>query len=99
MMIMNEDKFSELEKNKRLIERKPDNSLICNRCRMLKSQRKLLEYDPSLEGSEAGKPQKLSSHVANFDREEIVRNIFKKIFSRSIIIYVIDITNFEGSQI
>jgi ribosome biogenesis GTPase A len=28
-----------------------------------------------------------------------VRNVFKQIYSRSIIIYVIDITNFEGSQI
>ena len=46
-----------------------------------------------------GVPLKLSDHVANFDRDEILKNIFKQIYSRSIIIYVIDITNFEGSQI
>jgi len=42
---------------------------------------------------------KLSDHVAAFNRKEIVRGIFKQIYARSIIIYVIDITNFEGSQI
>ena len=46
-----------------------------------------------------GVPLKLSDHVTNFNRKEIIRNVFKQIYSRSIIIYVIDITNFEGSQI
>ena len=47
----------------------------------------------------AGQAVKLADHVVQFNRGEIVRNIFKQIYSRSIIIYVIDITNFEGSQI
>ena len=86
---------------KRRVERKPDQSLVCNRCHLLKSQRRLLEYDPpdQTEQLAAGRAVKLADHVASFNRAQIIKNIFKQIYSRSIIIYVIDITNFEGSQI
>lgn len=89
----------EIERTKRLVERKPDRSLICQRCHSLKNQNKLLEYDPSTEPTSPGKPVKLADHVASFNRAKIVREVFKQIYSRSIILYVIDITNFEGSQI
>lgn len=72
--------------------------MICNRCHNLKSFNKLINTEkPNV--FEPGVPLKLSDHVANFDRGEILKNVFKQIYSRSIIVYVIDITNFEGSQI
>lgn len=44
-----------------------------------------------------GKITKLADHVMTFDREEIIKNVFKQIYRRSVIFYVIDITNLEGS--
>jgi hypothetical protein len=73
-------------------------SLICQRCHSLKSHNKLLDFDMSRKNEfKAGVPLKLSEYVASFNRKEIIRNVFKQIYSRSIIVYVIDITNFEGS--
>lgn len=97
-VFMEQKKYSELQKTKLLIERKPDQSLVCSRCHQLKSQNKLLHYETP-EKPEAGQAVQLSDHVAQFNREEIIRNVFKQIYSRSIIVYVIDIMNFEGSQI
>ena len=94
---MEKSTYSEMQKQKRLIERKPALNLNCNRCHQLRSQNKLIKTEQRK--FEPGVPLKLSDYVANFDRGNIIRNLFKNIYSRSIIIYVIDITNFEGSQI
>lgn len=77
--------------------RNPDHFLVCSRCNNLKSQSKLIETQ--LPVFEAGRALNLSEHVLSFNRENIIQTVFKQIYSRSIIIYVIDITNFEGSQI
>ena len=37
--------------------------------------------------------------VTSFDRDALVKGLFAKIYGRSIVLYVLDITNFEGSQI
>ena len=37
--------------------------------------------------------------VTSFDRDALVKGLFSKIYGRSIVLYVLDITNFEGSQI
>jgi predicted GTPase len=59
-----------------------------------------LDSDPSQqEKVKAGEVISLAHHVAAFDREKIIQGIFKQIYSKSILIYVIDIINFEGSQI
>ena len=39
----------------------------------------------------------LAPHVNAFDRGELMKQMRAKIFNRSIIIYVCDMTNFEGS--
>ena len=72
-------------------------SLNCNRCHQLRTQNNLIKIEEKK--FEPGIPLKLSDYVTQFDRGNIIRNVFKQIYSRSIIIYVIDITNFEGSQI
>ena len=98
-------KYTDILKNKKLVERKPEASLICSRCHSLKNESKLLEYkvyqnvEEDGQGIKSGQVVKLSDHVANFNRDGIIRNIFKQVYHGSIIMYVIDITNFEGSQI
>lgn len=88
----------EVKKMKKMEKgRNPDHFLVCARCNSLKSQSKLIET--KLPVFEAGRPLNLSEHVLSFNRANIVQTVFKQIYSRSIIIYVIDITNFEGSQI
>lgn len=68
--------FSEMQKLKRLIERKPEMSLICNRCHSLKNIGKLIETERPNEFT-PGVPLKLSDHVATFNRKEIIKNVFK----------------------
>jgi len=83
----------------------PDNSILCDRCHNLKSQNRLIEQklkesDHSSDKLRAGQPVNLSlltSDVVNFNREGIIEKLFKQIYNRSILIYVLDITNFEGS--
>ena len=41
----------------------------------------------------------MSDFVTSFDRAGLIKNLFRQIYGRSIILYVLDITNFEGSQI
>jgi hypothetical protein len=75
------------QKNKR----KQANMNLCQRCRDLRFSNK--------------KPQKeiptnetlLAPYVNDFDKKELLREIFSKIYPRSIIIYVCDMSNFEGS--
>jgi hypothetical protein len=38
------ERYSEIQKDKMLIERKPDYNLICSRCHNLKNQNKLIDY-------------------------------------------------------
>jgi ribosome biogenesis GTPase A len=97
---MPKSKYSDLEKTKKLVERKPDASLICARCHQLRSQNRLLDYTPYAgEAPRSGQVIKLSESVASFNRPAIIKEIFKQIYHGSIIVYVLDITNFEGSQI
>ena len=39
----------------------------------------------------------LAPYVADFDRERLLKIMLPKIYSRSIIVYVVDMTNFEAS--
>lgn len=39
----------------------------------------------------------LAPHVNAFDREKLIRLMMSKIYPRSVIIYVCDMSNFEGS--
>lgn len=39
----------------------------------------------------------LAPHVNNFDRETLLRLMLPKIYARSIIVYVCDVSNFEAS--
>lgn len=39
----------------------------------------------------------LAPHVNSLDREKLLKELKAKIFNRSIIIYVCDMSNFEGS--
>ena len=41
----------------------------------------------------------LAARVASSDRKEILHQICKQVYHGSIIIYVLDITNFEGSEV
>lgn len=48
--------------------------------------------------NEAVNPETLlAPYVNDFNRKELIRVLFSKIYPRSIIIYVADMTNFEGS--
>jgi ribosome biogenesis GTPase A len=47
----------------------------------------------------AGSAVVLADHVQAMDRQQILEAILEKIYRRSIIIKVLDIANFEGSQI
>lgn len=59
-----------------------------------------LEEEPEAAGEpRVGQPTNLSDHVTAFDREALMQSMFRQIYGRSIILYVLDITNFEGSQI
>lgn len=97
--ILGQAQLNEILKEQRDSEKRPDGVLNCNRCHQLKNQNKLLEYKLREESGPAapGKITRLADHVASFNRQEIIRSIFKQIYSRSVIFYVIDITNFEGS--
>ena len=99
---MDKQKYTEILKQQKLVDRKPEGSLVCKRCVELKGQNKLIHYNP-LDQKPGGKFQtqvsNLSSHVTSFDRPKIINDIFKQIYAQSIILYVIDILNFEGSQI
>jgi hypothetical protein len=72
---MEQSTFSEMQKQKRLIERKPSMSLHCNRCHQLRTQNKLIKTEEKK--FEAGVPLKLSDYVTQFDRGNIIRNVFK----------------------
>lgn len=92
-----------IEQSRRRVEMRPERQLICARCHQLKAQNRLLEQSPQSSSpagkAKAGEPVNLSDVVASFDREKIMKNIFQQIYSKSIIIYVLDIVNFYGSQI
>lgn len=62
-VFMEPQTYSEIQKTKMLIERKPDQSLICSRCHQLKSQNTLLSYKAP-EKPQAGQAVQLSDHVA-----------------------------------
>lgn len=99
--ILGQVQLNDLLQERREQEKKPENELNCNRCHQLKNQNKLLEYKLKEETGPPtpGKVTRLADHVASFNRQAILRSVFKQIYSRSVIFYVIDITNFEGSQI
>mmetsp|Transcript_16489 Transcript_16489/g.27998 ORF Transcript_16489/g.27998 Transcript_16489/m.27998 type:complete len:209 (-) Transcript_16489:961-1587(-) len=102
--IMTKENLKEMKRAKKMVETRPVKTLTCNRCSSLRNQNKLIELKSGLKRTKnnkmrPGQAVPLAEHVANFNRGEIIRNIFKQIYSQSIIIYVIDIVNFEGSQI
>jgi len=39
----------------------------------------------------------LAPYVNTMDREQLLQGLFSKIYNRSIVVYVCDIANFEGS--
>jgi ribosome biogenesis GTPase A len=39
----------------------------------------------------------LAPYVNTMDREQLLKGLFSKIYNRSIVVYVCDIANFEGS--
>ena len=41
----------------------------------------------------------LAPYVNSYDREKLLKILFSKIYARSIIIYVCDMSNFEGSVV
>eukprot|EP00347_Sterkiella_histriomuscorum_P020009 403339447 len=88
-------------KQSRDIERLQDTpgNLICQRCHNLKHHQKLIDHKGSLPSSYAGSTTVLADHVGKMDRQKILDGVLSSIYPRSIIIKVIDITNFEGSQI
>jgi len=47
----------------------------------------------------AGAPVFLADYVNKMDREHILKEIRSRMYSRSVLIKVVDVTNFEGSQI
>ena len=75
-LLENQKTYAEMQKTKKLIERKPDKSLICSRCHQLKNQNKLLEVKAP-ERTEAGQAVQLADSVTNFDREGIMKQVFK----------------------
>ena len=80
------------------LERKPNN-LICNRCFHLKHLNELLEYKGPQNLDAPGTPKPLAHFVQKMDREKILSSILEKMYYKSIVIKVIDMANFEGSQI
>ena len=86
------------EKNFRDLERKPNN-LICHRCYNLKHLHKLLDYNSPANPEVPGTPKPLAHYVHTMDREKILKSVLEKIYFKSIVIKVIDMANFEGSQI
>lgn len=46
-----------------------------------------------------GTPTLLAHHVQRMDRDKILKSILDKMYSKSIVIMVIDMANFEGSLI
>ena len=47
----------------------------------------------------AGSPVALAGHVSENNRKAILEGILSQVYAKSIIIKVIDISNFEGTQI
>jgi len=41
----------------------------------------------------------LAPYVSEFNRELLIKEMFSKIYPRSVIVYVCDMSNFEGSQV
>lgn len=64
------------------------------RCHKLKHQKELLKQLPSQTQAKV-----LSNKVLNFDREGIIKFIQNEIRFKDIVIKVIDIMDFHGSQI
>lgn len=79
------------------VEKRPGN-LICQRCFELKHMHERLEYKPP-PGDLPGVPTVLAHHVHLMDRDQILSSILDKMYFKSIVIKVIDMANFEGSQI
>lgn len=46
-----------------------------------------------------GVPTVLAHHVHKMDREKILSGVLDKMYSKSIVIKVVDMANFDGSQI
>ena len=85
------------EKMLKEVERKPNN-LICQRCFELKHMHERIKYKPP-PADIPGTPTVLARHVHKMERDKILSQVLNKMYSRSIIIKVIDMANFEGSQI
>ena len=64
---------------------------LCQRCRDLRFTNKMPQKETSTNET------LLAPYVNDFNKKELLREIFKKIYPRSIIIYVCDMSNFEGS--
>jgi hypothetical protein len=64
---------------------------LCQRCRDLRFTN--LEPKKELESAET----LLAPFVSEFNREALMKEMFSKIFPRSVILYVCDMSNFEGS--
>lgn len=106
--------FSELKRKTKEhndLEKKPL-LLLCSRCHSLKyntelikqsvnphfhkkSEEKPIFQDPNY----AGTPMLLANYVLKMDREKLIENVINKMYHKSVVVKVIDITNFEGSQI
>lgn len=74
-------------------KRKEATKNLCQRCRDLRFTNKLpLKEENSPETL-------LAPFVNDFNRKELLRALFSRIYPRSIIIYVTDMSNFEGSLV
>lgn len=75
-------------------EKREENSGLCKRCHSLRFQNKPIEEE-QVYGADSG--TLLAPYVNSFDRKELLRLMLPKIYSRSIIVYVCDVSNFEAS--
>lgn len=77
-------------------KRKLANRNLCQRCRDLRFTNEKPTKEEALSYDDSGTTL-LAPYVNDFNRKELLRVMFSKIYPRSVIVYVCDMSNFEGS--
>ena len=72
---------------------------LCERCRDLRFNLKVKQEKVDGVNEKDVRETMLAPFVQDFNRDKLLRMMMSKIYSRSIIVYVVDMTNFEASLV